>query len=384
MALLWVGPLAIVTLGGIGLPQATAFFTAQAWNPSSGSPAGERVVVGTALRVSLLIALLLTAIYLGLVIALTSGGDEIRDAALLSSLFTPLLLLQGVGVGALQGMRNFNWFNVCRVAPLLLYAPLAALVAVLGWATLLSLISLFVVSLFCASLLTWLAVGRLLPDREPTEASFPARRMLSFGLRGLLGDGNPTEQTSFDQLVVGLLTDPRGLGLYASAASFTNLTRFVAQSIGAVAFPRIAASKGGAQKWNIAERALAIGTAGVLLVLASLEAALPFLIELLFGKDFIDAVPIGRILLVAGALMAIKRLLTDLARGLGHPGYGSIAEIVTITGFFAIAFGFALLGSLSPDSVALAVLAGGACGVGVLGAKLMALRRRSHAGNLPF
>ena len=36
-----------------------------------------------------------------------------------------------------------------------------------------------------------------------------------------------------------------------------------------------------------------------------------------------------RILLVASALTAVRRVLTEEARGRGEPGIGSIAELVT-------------------------------------------------------
>ena len=43
-----------------------------------------------------------------------------------------------------------------------------------------------------------------------------------------------------DQAVVGLFMPPSVLGLYVVAVAFTNLPRFVGQSIGMVAYPTVA------------------------------------------------------------------------------------------------------------------------------------------------
>ena len=84
---------------------------------------------------------------------------------------------------------------------------------------------------------------------------------------------------------------------------------------------------------------------------------MPFLLPLLFGDDFSEAVSIGRILLLAALFLSIHRLLTELARGLGHPGYGSITELVNLGVFLLGILAFAT--PASTDGIAYAVLAGG-------------------------
>jgi len=350
-ALLWVGPMAIVLIGGIGLPKATAFFAARAKTPRE-----ERAVIESALKATLPLAVIFTALYLIAVEILTASGNSIREPAFVSALLVPLLLTQGLGVNALQGMQQFNWFNLCRLLPLLTYAPLAALSWIFGFANLLSLISLFVGSYILATTVTWVSVRRLLPAGTPATAHFPVTQLLSFGLRGMLSNRNMAEHLRLDQLAVGLLNDARGLGLYASAASFANLPRFIAQSIGAVAFPRIAAARNGASERKLTRRALRIGVAGIALVVIVIEAALPFLIELFFGSDFLPAVPIGRVLLIGAGILAVKLLVTDILLGLGHPGYGSVAELINLVGLLIALAAIEVASGLSPLTVAWVVL----------------------------
>ena len=65
--------------------------------------------------------------------------------------------------------------------------------------------------------------------------------LLRFGIRGWLGTATPSEALRLDQVIVGLLLSPSALGLYVVGGSFSNLPRFIAQSVGLVAYPRIAA-----------------------------------------------------------------------------------------------------------------------------------------------
>ncbi len=119
-----------------------------------------------------------------------------------------------------------------------------------------------------------------------------------------------------------------------------------------------------------------IATALIVATVGLLELSLPFLIELFFGSEFLGAVPIGRILLVAGAALALKRLFTSLARGFGRPGYGSLAEVVNLVGFLGALGTGALLGGLTAESVAFSVLVGAGTSVFFLGAALIRIRVR--------
>ena len=47
------------------------------------------------------------------------------------------------------------------------------------------------------------------------------------------------ETFRLDQAVVGLFLTPAALGLYVVGLAFANLPRFIAQSVGYIAYPRI-------------------------------------------------------------------------------------------------------------------------------------------------
>jgi len=369
LALLWITPLALVTIGGIGLPQATAYFTARAETKE-----GQRATVYTALGIAGPVTIGLTLAYLVGAVALTADHSELRTTALVNTPLVSLILFQSVGVFSLQGMQDFDLFNITRILPVALYAGGALMLFLLGQATLLGLVIVSLSAFFISASFTWRTVWTRMGG--VSSARMSRRKLLSFGLRGVLGDVNPVEDTRLDQLIVGFLVDPRALGLYVSAASFSNLPTFIATSLGFVAMPRVASAKAHEAQWAQAARTTAVAATLIALTVGLLELLLPLLIELFFGKDFLGAVPIGRILLVAGAALAMKRLFTSLLRGFGRPGYGSLAELANLLGFLGTLGLVAALGDLTAQTVALAVLAGAGISSLFLATALIRIRVR--------
>lgn len=376
LALLWVAPLALVLFGSIGLPQATAYYVAQA-----RSRPEEQGVIRTATRLAALVSVPLILLYLAAVLVYTEDKPDIRDPALISLLFVPFILFQVLGVACLQGMRAFRSYNLTRVAPVAIYATSASVAFLFGAVTLEGLVLLFVISFILANTMTWMIILKKM--RGLTGGPFPAKKIVSFGLRGFFGDSNPVEDTRLDQLTVGLLVDPRGLGLYASATSFSNLPRFIAMSFGAVVFPRIAAAPDQQEQWRLAQRALILGGSITAIAVALLEAIFPFLISFFFGEAFLGAVPIGRILLLGFGFLAIKRLLTDISRGLGKPSYGSLAELTNFVFFVGSIILLAGLEQLTTQHIAASVLLGGITGCLTLVTLILRYRNVSLRASCP-
>jgi O-antigen/teichoic acid export membrane protein len=129
-------------------------------------------------------------------------------------------------------------------------------------------------------------------------------------------------------LIGGLLLGPGALGVYVIALSFTNLPRLVGQSVGLVAFPRIA-------RLDTADsrRSLLFFPAAVALITGLLAIALALtagsLVPLLFGQEFVESVPVVRVLLLYSVLSSVRRVLTDSLRGMDAAGLGTTAEMLS-------------------------------------------------------
>jgi O-antigen/teichoic acid export membrane protein len=154
--------------------------------------------------------------------------------------------------------------------------------------------------------------------------------MISFGARSVGHYLSPIETFRLDLIAVGLVLGPYGLGLYFVGSTFGVLPRLLGRSLGAVAHPAIARADvtGEAGRLVLAVAGGAIAGLGVIAVLVS-EAA-PWLIGTLLGPDFLPAVPVVRVLQVAGFLMGLRAVLVGAAQGLGRPGADLVGELASL------------------------------------------------------
>jgi O-antigen/teichoic acid export membrane protein len=242
---------------------------------------------------------------------------------------------QMYGLAVLQGLGRFGAFNWLRTLNPALY-----MVGVVGlWAlnqATLTVVTLVVIGAsIIAAAATWLVVLR---ERVVADGSdeVPIPRMVSFGLRSLVGSSPPVETFRLDQLLVGLVLPPVALGYYVVALAFTNLTRFIGQSIGMVTFPKVAAAGDPNSQHRIVRRDVALGAAICGGLTLALIVAVPELLPLFFGSGFEPATTAAQILLIATFFAALRRILVDGTRGSGRPVWGAAAESVTLLALPAV------------------------------------------------
>ncbi len=154
--------------------------------------------------------------------------------------------------------------------------------------------------------------------------------MLSFGVRGMFGSVPIVNAYRLDQAIVGLFLAPVSLGFYVVAVSFTNLPRFIAVSIGALAYPNIARERSLTEArrriWRYQLLALAICGAVVVPCIALASTIVPAV----FGREFSETAHVAQVLLIGGLVIAGQRVLIDGARGLARPGVGSASELAML------------------------------------------------------
>jgi O-antigen/teichoic acid export membrane protein len=369
LALLALVPAVLWQLGSLGLPVATTYFIAQ--DPSSRNVVARRIRRPALLQC----AVLLPAHAVILLALVSSDPTRVLIAAAITLIVVPISLVQQYGLAMLQGQQLFGPFNVLRVLPLAIYSLAAITVVAAKLDTLITLTACWTASFCVAAGVTLVAARRSLerpppvphPEAPATQGEFDSlvtsrgtsprtegslRAMIRFGLRGLLGSSSPIETFRLDQVLVGLLLAPAALGIYVVALAFTNLPRFVAQSIGMVAFPQVAATARSANRQLIIWRffGLTMALAGAVVIV--LEFAAPALVQLFFGDEFASAVPVTRVLLVGALFFAGRRVLTDGVRGLGHPGAGSAAEFISWLALIPL---LAVLAPLSVRDIAIAL-----------------------------
>lgn len=367
LALLTILPLLISQIGGLGVWLSVTFFVAQ-------QPANTRGILRRLARFLALQALLLTSVH-GLALMLVFG-DESRDAQLAAAFTLPVIpasLAQLYGLAILQGQQRFRAFNLCRFAPGALYALSALVLFLANVRTLPMVTACYVGALLMgatAFVIAWRGV-----DPQPVGGDSPTvREMIRFGTRAILGSASPTDGLGIDQAIVGLFLSSSALGLYVVGLAFTNLPRFVAQSIGMVAYPNVAAREAPHDARRALWKFSAVGVGVCLAIVMALEIGAGWLIPFFFGPSFSGSVEITRLLLISAFFLSVRRVLSDAARGAGEPMLGTIAEIASLATMFPAMAVFAP--ALGVDGVAAALGAGSSAGLLAILVGLVRSRRR--------
>jgi O-antigen/teichoic acid export membrane protein len=357
-ALLLLFATVLPLLGTLGTPLAVTYWIARdervglrVWRQI------RRIVVGQTAALVLVHACVLLVVF-------RSAPAHVQVAAFISLFGTPSIVAFFYALAVLQGTQDFRALNLCR----LIFPPLNAAVLIVMlvtgvgglWLVTTVWVALYSLSALAAALWARRALIRVSTD-DHDPASVPAtREMLSFGLKALLGSMSPLTGFQLDQAIVGLFISQAALGIYVVAVAFTNLPRFVAQSIGLVAYPHVAAdgSRRGQVRAIIRFTGLTLLLCGI--VVGATELALGFLVPHLFGAAFASAVGVGRILLISALFFCLTRVLSDCARGAGRPSLGTIAEVVSLGLLFPFV---ALLSASGAKGVALALVLASAAGV---------------------
>lgn len=323
LALLILVPLIVAQVGGLGVPLSLTYYIAR--DPSAG-----KAIWRSIRPVALFQAGLLAGVHcLVLWALLRDEPGYVVDAALVTVALVPATLAQEYGLAMLQGCGRFVAFNVIRLLSGVLYSAGLVLLLVLDADRLQEVAVTWTATLAGVSVVTMAIATRGLGS-APDATAPTAREMISFGAKGLLGSNSPIEYYRLDQAVVGLFLTPAALGVYAVALSFTNLPRFVSSAVGMVAYPHVAGQSDPAEGRRKLWRFFFVTVAACLAIVVVLELSAGFLVPFFFGDEFADSVPLVRILLVAALLLAARRILADGARGLGLPGLGTVAELVSI------------------------------------------------------
>jgi O-antigen/teichoic acid export membrane protein len=346
LALIILIPTIVTQLVGLGISAALPYFIAR--EPGAAGAVGRAIVRPTVAQAAIGVAVHAVAALL----LLGGEADPVRLAAAISLLIVPGALAQELAIAVLQGLHRFREYNLLRLLPVVAYAAGVALLFVTGIGDLVLITAVSVASTVGFAILS-VAVVRRGVGGAPGRARF--RPILDYGLRGYLGANTIVETYRLDQVLIGLLMSPAALGYYVIGLAFTNLPKFIAQSVGIVAYPHIAAQASGASGraalWRYLGLVAALSGATVLVF----GALADWVVVLFFGAEFAPAVPVTRLLLLNAFLFSLRRLLTDGARGLGLSGRGSIAEVASVV-VFAVAFAvIGVDGGIEGVAIALAI-----------------------------
>jgi O-antigen/teichoic acid export membrane protein len=318
LALFALFPAVLAQFGSLGIPLAVTFYVAR-------DPSETGRVVRTAAVFAGAQALGILGIHSAvLAVVFESASSHVRDAAVYTLAVGPSSLALHYALALLQGQGRLSAFNALRVVGPLAYSAwlVALLVADAGDLAAVTVIWVVAAAGVAAASLIIARVGAY----GRGAGYFPPRPMLAFGMKSVIGSVSPVESLRLDQAIVGLALSPAALGIYVVGMAFTNLPRFIAQSIGLIAYPEVARQTSAqgrvAALWRFT--LLTVLLCGPLVI--ALEIVAGKLVPLFFGPEFYESIAVTRVLLLSAFFLGIRRVLTDGARGAGRTLAGSAAE----------------------------------------------------------
>ena len=133
-----------------------------------------------------------------------------------------------------------------------------------------------------------------------------------------------------DQLVISIFFSATSLGLYVVAVTLTSLTTLIGFSFAVVALPMVARLEAMAERQRVSRLVVSTTLLCATLVSVPIFILEPALIKFFFGEAFVDAAGVGRVLLVAGIVFGLNRVLEALLQAVGRPLESSIGEGVAL------------------------------------------------------
>jgi O-antigen/teichoic acid export membrane protein len=318
---------------------------------------------------------LLTVLHVVVLAAVVQGKPEyIAIAAAITVLSVPLSFASEYSLAALQGLGDLQRTNLLRVLTPIAYALGLLPLAAIGDADLTTIVVVMMATNAIATVPAVIAARRRVGGREGNSAT-QVREIRRFALGSFAGYFSPLEAFRLDQLMVGLYVSPRALGIYVAGSAVANVPRFFGSAVGLIVAPALSAERDVAVQLRQLKRFTALTTALTLLIALPLIASIGLLLPLLFGDAFREGIAVGRWLLIASVFLAVRRVIANAARGLGHPAISAPSELLSTAVF--VGGMLALGGDASLASIgALFTAANG------LGLALLAVRMRQLLNGL--
>jgi O-antigen/teichoic acid export membrane protein len=363
--LAWFG--VVLVLGQLGQTAAATYFVAREPDRAPDYLATSR---------TLMVASGLVTLGVGMLVApLLSSGSGAATAGYRLMFATCLASFVGASyVFSLQA-RNIPRWNLARISQPVAYLLVVTGLYVVGWLDLMAALAVLSATVVAQTGFSyWLCAREGLTGGRARRVL--ARPLTRYGLSQLAAMAPTLLASRLDVLVLSMAVPSAALGNYAVAASVTALALPVVSGVGNVSFPRIAsrtlsvAGQDRLQRWAV----LTSAAVGVALMLPVVVCA-PWLVPLVFGEGFRDAVPLVMVLAPGGVLLACGRVCADLLKGHGRPLAVARAQAVA-----AAATGVLLAALVPPFGVTGAAVASSVAAGVALVMLLRALRRVEVGG----
>lgn len=320
-AFVFAAVLLVSQVGPWGLPQAWTYVIAL-------GRVDPRALLDTYLRGYLRECLVVAVLGAVGLVALARSSDALSSPVregIIAFAAIAVIMIAILVLACLQGAQRFNALAVLQAVPGLGYTTSIVLLALFGHATVELILTL--------NFSGWAVVavaGMWLLRRVPrtNDGDVPALHTIkTFGRRALVSASAPIDNLGIDQLAVGLLLSHHALGLYVIGLAFESGPVLVLIALSSVCTPTVASLRDPAERRAYCLRWLAIGASVGVAAVAFTQVAIEPLLVPAFGAEASPAVPVARILVVAGLFLGLRRITNGMLQGCGRPTQATAAEV---------------------------------------------------------
>ncbi|WP_250124082.1 oligosaccharide flippase family protein [Chroococcidiopsis sp. CCMEE 29] len=255
---------------------------------------------------------------------LSQYSPEVIRFAQWLMLLSPMILLSGNFVAALEATEDFTTANQAQYLAPLMTLVLLGLLAVAQILTPFTAVLAYVIPglpiFFWLLHRTW---KYFRPRWQRLGSSY--KRLTSYGLRAYGIDLLGTLSGQVDQALVVNLLPPASMGLYVVALSLSRMLSLFHSSIITVLLPKTAA-RPVEEVVALTGRAARVGMVLTVLTAIAVIIPVPILLRLLYGAEFLEAVPVFRILIVEEVIGGTAWVLSQAFMALGRPGTVAILQ----------------------------------------------------------
>lgn len=239
---------------------------------------------------------------------------------LLGLIWVPIGLTYMLMQNLLLGLQAVRAYNVIELSA---KAMTVALLGLVVWIQPVTPEKVFFATLLGAAVAAVLAYGRLRPLlAAPLRLSLPLfRSSFSYGFRAYAAALFGFLLLRVDLLMVQYMQGPEQAGYYSISASMADLVYMFPAVVAAILFPRLTALDDGRLRWRRAQQAtLVVGAATLGLALLAALLARPA-VQLLYGREFLPAVPSFLILAAAMVFYGANNIISQYLASVGFPWF---------------------------------------------------------------
>jgi O-antigen/teichoic acid export membrane protein len=317
------------------------------------SPEEEAALYYSALVLTSLAGLIaLLAGYGFIPLWLSGQSQEIIRSGQLFMVATPFILLFFMHNALFRGREEFHLFNRMRYLVPVLSLVMILLLAGLGKLTPFLAGIAYLAPYIPVTLLAFIRAFKLYRPRRG-QFMLVSRKMMKYGMGSYGIDLLGNLILYVDQIILVTLLAPGPFGLYVVAVSLSRMVNVFSASINLVLFPK-ASSLESKDAAVLALRVFKVSTGIAIVCAVVIMLAAPFVIRLLYGSQFVDSIPVFRLLLLEVVIGGAALVLAQSFMAVGKPFVVTITQAIGVV--LVIPLIYILVPIYGPIGAAIALL----------------------------